>query len=196
MRQRQETSNRPRIRRSRDCIIWPSFFPKASASPWESFSGKDVTGSHSSRSDSLDTPHDVAHLVFSNECWQSCRSRRVIRVLPFVGARLDLTALCDRDALVVLVICFSRRSICRDVTAFHIGLHMGQLWSVQAYSERAGATKGQVEVEDAMIAIQARAAFSFMQPPAQHVPTLAHPHLPLWHSSHDFYRVPVLSIAD
>lgn len=45
----------------------------------------------------------------------------------------------------------------------------GVLQDAEAYSERAGATRGQVEVEDAMIAIQARAAFSFVQPPPQHV---------------------------
>lgn len=45
----------------------------------------------------------------------------------------------------------------------------GVLQDAEAYSERAGAARGQVEVEDAMIAIQARAAFSFVQTPPQHV---------------------------
>lgn len=45
----------------------------------------------------------------------------------------------------------------------------GVMQDAEAYSERGGATKGQVEVEDVMVSIQARAAFSFVQPPPQHV---------------------------
>lgn len=41
--------------------------------------------------------------------------------------------------------------------------------TVQAYSERAGEARGTVEVEDVLTAIQARAAFSFVQPPSQDV---------------------------
>ncbi len=43
------------------------------------------------------------------------------------------------------------------------------LQSLQAYSDRAGDAKGTVEAEDVLTAIQARAAFSFVQPPPEDV---------------------------
>lgn len=46
--------------------------------------------------------------------------------------------------------------------------------TLQAYGERAGTAKGAVEVEDVLTAIQAHAAFGFVQPPSQDVRVRLH----------------------
>ena len=45
---------------------------------------------------------------------------------------------------------------------------------MQAFSERVGAAKGTVEADDLTMAIQAHAAFAFVQPPPQDVRMLGH----------------------